>query len=318
MSPTAYERLKTGALLFNRPMGLIEVSGPDRVTWLQGMVTNDLEGLSSGQGCYAAHLDPRGKVLAQMCVLVQEDRVWLELERGNVGATVEALNKLLIMEDAETLDRSADLAVMTIVGVQSRSILERWAGSAIDLPSPYSHSLVGRARVLRGDLGYDLIVGHREVERVCEELVALGSERGDTDLWECIRIEEGLPIFGIDVDSTTTLPELGDKGIDYKKGCYIGQEVVAKIHYIGHVNRCFVGLKFDGDAVPIPNATVLNGGRDVGRITSAVFSPGLGTPIALAYVRLGSEKAGTQLAVSIDGNVHGARVADLPFVAHQY
>ena len=318
MNSTPYEQLKTGALIFQRSVGLVELKGPDRVTWLQGMVSNDVARLNEGQGCYAAHLSPQGKVLSQMVVLAGEDTLWIAVEADNTRATIEGLDKLLVMEDAELVDRSSDFGVLGIAGNEARSCLERWSGGSLNLESPYAHGEVGAVRVVRTDLGYDLIAPAASLSRLHSALVEAGAGIGDQQLWECLRIEEGIPVYGIDIDATTTLPELGEKGIDYKKGCYIGQEVVAKIRYIGHVNRRFVGLRFERAWVPQPGTVVSRDGREVGRITSSVYSPYLKSSIALAYVRLGADKAGTTVEVPNDGKTEIASVTDLPFVSHQY
>jgi folate-binding protein YgfZ len=318
LNPVSYERLKTEALIFRRSLGLVELRGPDRITWLQGMVSNDVARLTEGQGCYAAHLSPQGKVLSQMVVLAEQDALWLAVEADNARATIEGLDKMLVMEDAELFDRSSDFGVLSIAGNGARSILERWSAGGFDLESPYAHGEVGAVRVVRADLGYDLIVPAASLSQLHTALVEAGALIGDEALWESIRIEGGIPVYGVDVDATTTLPELGEKGIDYKKGCYIGQEVVAKIRYIGHVNRRFIGLRFEGAGVPQCGAGVSRDGREVGRITSSVYSPYLQSSIALAYVRLGADKAGTTVEVPIDGKTETASVTDLPFVSHRY
>ena len=118
----------------------------------------------------------------------------------------------------------------------------------------------------------------------------------------------------MDVDRTTTLPELGEKGIDYDKGCYIGQEVVAKIKYIGHVNRRFVGLKLEHALLPAPRSPVQMVDKEIGYVTSAVHSARVGSGIALAFVRHGAGKPGTEVAVLTEGEPQPATVVDLPFV----
>jgi folate-binding protein YgfZ len=318
MNRALYDELKTDALLFDRAMGLLEVVGPDRVAWLQGMVSNDVARLSQGEGCYAAHLSPKGRVLAHMLVLADEDMLWLELERDNTESTIQELDKLLIMEDAELRDRSSEFAVLAIVGSKARSVLDEWSAAHVSLDSLYAHTKVGVARVIRADLGYDLIVELERLSELRESLVAAGAVMGDPDLWQCLRIEAGLPTYGLDIDSDTTLPELGDKGIDYEKGCYIGQEVVAKIRYIGHVNRRLVGLRCGGTSVPARGAKLSREGRDIGRVTSSVYSVGVESVICLGYVRLGSDAPGTEVEVWLDGESRPATVTELPFVSHQY
>ncbi len=318
MNSKLYNELERGALLFERNTGLVEVRGPDRVSWLQGMVSNDVARPRSGQGCYAAHLSPQGKVLSQMVVLAREETLWLELETDDVSRGVEELNKLLIMEDAEIFDRSSEFTILSVVGNGARSLLEAFFGKSLDFGSLYAHSDAGAVVVVRAELGYDLIVPVADVDGLRNSLVESGAVIADKDLWDCIRIEAGLAAYGADVDSRTTLPELGEKGIDYDKGCYIGQEVVAKIKYIGHVNRRLIGLKFEGEKIPEADAKVSSQGRDSGRITSSVYSPQLGSAIALGYVRLGADKPGTVVEVGIEGDFQKAIVTELPFVSHEY
>ena len=131
----------------------------------------------------------------------------------------------------------------------------------------------------------------------------------DHGTWDVLRTEAGIPIHGVDIDETTTLPELGEKGISYDKGCYIGQEVVAKVKYIGHVNRRFVGLVISGNDLPELKSPIRKGGRDVGYITTALFSPGLNRPIALGFVNRSAYAQGNEVEV-VTGT---ATIAGLPF-----
>ena len=251
MTGKLYNRLKTSPVLFEKELGLVQLKGPDRVSWLQGMVTNDVERLKPGQGCYAAHLSPQGKVVSQMLVLAEEDSLYLKLERDNAANTAAELDKLLIMEDATIEDCSSGIACLSLGGAGARGLLEECLleeclGETLDIDALYDHSMFGTVRIIRADLGYDLIASESDAAELARRLVQASAELGDSALWNLLRIEAGIPMYGVDVDRTTTFPELGDKGIDYDKGCYIGQEVVAKIRYIGHVNRRFVGLKLHG------------------------------------------------------------------------
>jgi folate-binding protein YgfZ len=124
----------------------------------------------------------------------------------------------------------------------------------------------------------------------------------------------GLPVYGIDIDETTTLPELGPRGISYDKGCYIGQEVVAKIKYIGHVNRRFVGFLCEGSIPPELRAAVQWNGKEAGYVTTAVFSPGLGKPIALGFVNRAAAEPGTVVELLGKGHSIRATTASLPLL----
>ena len=300
--------------LFERDLGVIELTGPDRVSWLQGMVSNDVARLRVGEGCYAAHLSPQGRVISHMVVLADDDALWLELERDNVVSTIEELDKLLIMEEVEIRNRSDEFSVATLLGSGAESTLATWIGEPPAIQTRYGHRGLGRSRVVSGDLGYDLIIPSEEMPEVRDRLLDAGAVPGEADLWNRLRIEAGLPVYGVDVDRTTTLSELGEKGIDYDKGCYIGQEVVAKIKYIGHVNRRFVGLKLAGASLPAPRSPLRMADKEIGYVTSATRSVTLDSGIALAFVRHGAGKPGTEVEVLTDGEPQPATVVDLPFV----
>lgn len=312
-----YESLSTSAVAIHRDTGVARVSGPDRVAWLQGMVSNDVAGLGPGSGCYAAHLNSRGKVLSLMRVLADEEALWMELDRGSSQHVAE-LDKWLVMEDAEILDHSGNVGVLAIVGAGAPSALEAWAGSPLELARPYSHTVIRGVRIVRGDLGFDLFVPSPEIDSVLDGLARQGVRLAEPELWNLLSLEAGLPQYGVDVDDQTTLPELGQKGIDYRKGCYVGQEVVAKIKYIGHVNRHFVGIRITGDAVPVSQAAVQRNGKTVGKITRAAHSPDADGVIALGYVRLGNESPGTMLQVETGGGSLEGQVSGLPFLVRSW
>ncbi len=279
------------------------------------MVSNDVARLKPGECCYATHLNPRGRVLAQMLVLATDDALFLELESANAAAAVEAMDRLLIMEDAQIADRSGEVAVLSVVGSEAWAVIDRWAGRALDLEL-YRHAEVEGARVVRFEVGFDVIIPAERAAETSRALVQAGAGTADSRFWEVLRVEAGLPEYGIDIDVTTTLPELGEAAIDYDKGCYVGQEVVAKIRYIGHVNRRFVGFTLDGNELPAPASAVEHDGKQIGRITSAVVSPSVGSAIALGFVRYGSDKAGTEVRIVSGESSLPAVVTALPFVSH--
>ncbi len=136
-----YESLSKSAVAIHRDAGVARVSGPDRVAWLQGMVSNDVAGLAPGSGCYAAHLNARGKVLSLMRVLADEEALWVELD-GDSPQSVAELDKWIVMEDAEILDHSENVSVLAIVGAGARSALEAWTGTRLELARPYAHTVI--------------------------------------------------------------------------------------------------------------------------------------------------------------------------------
>jgi folate-binding protein YgfZ len=144
-------------------------------------------------------------------------------------------------------------------------------------------------------------------------LSQVGATSIDHGAWDVLRTEAGIPIYGVDIDETTTMPEIGENGISYNKGCYIGQEVVAKVKYIGHVNRRFVGLTLTGSDIPELRSPIYKGVKEVGSVTTSLFSPGLERPIALGFVSRSAYSPGTEVEILSEGKRLPATIVDLPF-----
>jgi folate-binding protein YgfZ len=297
-------------------MGVLKLTGSDRQSWLQGMVTNEVEKLAPGQGCYAAHLNPQGKLVAQMIVLVAEEELWLLVERTAAAKLAAAFDKLIIMEDVQVQDVSDEYDVISLLGPKAQGLLEMWARQSLPGTGLYRHRLLPQGRVLAVDLGFEVIVPHLASPDVLRQIQAAGAVSIDQETWNVVRTEAGLPLYGVDVDETTTMPELGQHGISYDKGCYIGQEVVARIKYIGHVNRRFVGFVTEGTGVPEIRSAVQMKGKEVGYVTTAVFSPKLGRSIALGFVNRVAAEPGTAVILAGKESSIAAQVASLPFVAN--
>jgi folate-binding protein YgfZ len=295
-------------------MGLLKLAGPDRQSWLQGMVTNEVEKLAPGQGCYAGHLNPQGKLVAQMIVLVTEAETWLLVERTATAKLAAVFDKLIVMEDVQVHDASEEYDILAVIGPRATAVIEAWSGQAFPETPLYCSRFVPQGCVVSSDLGYDLIVPRDTASSVLENVVAAGAAQIDAESWNIVRTEAGLPLYGVDIDETTTLPELGGRGISYEKGCYIGQEVVARIKYIGHVNRRFVGFLCEGPDVPEIRSAVELQGKDVGYVTTAVFSPELAKPISLGFVNRVAGEPGTAVVFRGKGGAIPGRVVPLPFL----
>jgi len=289
--------------------GVLKLTGSDRVSWLQGMITNDVEKLAAGRGCYAAHLTPQGKIVAHMRVLTDSDALWLSVERAAIPKLASAFDKLLIMEDVQVADVSNEYSILGLLGPQAAAALASWVGQPVNLEDLYSHRKVDDSRIVASQLGYEVWVPRGEVDTVLRFFADHGVTAIDHGTWDVLRTEAGIPVYGVDIDETTTMPELGESAISYDKGCYIGQEVVAKVKYIGHVNRRFVGLLISGKELPEMKSPIRKGGREVGYITTALFSPGLNQPIALGFVSRSAYAPGTEVELGTGT----ATIVDLPF-----
>ena len=308
-------------ILDRSALGRAEVTGRDRAAFLQGMLTNDVKGLAPGQGCGAAFLDAHGKVMSLLAVYALPDRLWLELPAGMTERTLQLLDKYLISEKAEFEPIDDAYAIVAVQGPKAPALLAELTGQAMDL-APYAHleATVGGAPVRVIDRaetatpGFHCWIAPEHAAAVWQALRDAGAAPVGHAALDVARIEAGVPWYGRDVDETVIMPETGlESLVHYQKGCYIGQEVVARVKYRGHVNRHLAGLRLDGARVPAPGAAVLAGDREVGRITSAARSLALGVAIALGYVRREHLEPGTAVEVQ-DGDARlPARVAPLPF-----
>ena len=285
--PDFYHAARGSAAVLRQPWnrGLLRLSGPERISWLQGMVSNDVEKLHPGQGVYAAHLNAQGKIVGQMTILVDDDFIWLSMEASNVKKLADVLDRMIVMEDVQCENLTENFESIAVIGPQAASVLATWLGEPVNLDEQFSHRSSPKcARILRDELGFTVWADIANAASAVDGIVAAGATLIDEATWNVIRIEAGLPIYGIDIDESTTLPEIGEKGIRYDKGCYIGQEVVARIKYIGHVNRRFMGLILEGESLPAPGSVARFAGKDVGHITSSAFSLELGKVVALGYL----------------------------------
>jgi folate-binding protein YgfZ len=316
--------VRGGAGLLDRwGQGVIEATGRDRAAFLHGMVTNDVKGLRPGQGCQAAQLDAHGKVLALMVVHCLADRLLLEMDRTLVAPTLEALERLHFSERVELDDATGREAAIGVAGPAARKVLE--AALARPLPdlAAWHHVVLeegGEAvRVVRddasGEEGYDLWGAPAPVAALWERAAAAGARPVGRRAWEGLRVEAGTLRYGVDVDAGTLLLEAPLAGAySLTKGCYVGQEVVARVTYRGHVNRRIVGLRFAGAVAPPPGAPVWAEGREAGRVTSATVPPG-GRGLALATLRREHAEPGTPVTVRDAAGLElAAEVAALPLL----
>ena len=318
-----YRAAMTGAGVVDRSMlGKVTVTGRDRAAFLQGMLSNDVKALQPGQGCPAAFLDAHGKVVSLLTVYALEDRILLELPAGSTDTFLQTIDKFLISEKAEFESSDDAYAILALQGPKTGELLARVSGTPLDL-APYAHaeiSIGGAAvRVMRRSeavtTGFHCWVAPEQAAAVWKALREGGALPVGADAAEVLRLEAGIPMYGVDVDDRVILPETRlDALVSYTKGCYIGQETVARVKYRGHINRGLSGLVLDGDAVPSPGDVILAEDTEVGRVTSAARSITLGKPIALGYVRREHFEPGSVVSVRSGDSLASARVSDLPLV----
>jgi glycine cleavage system T protein len=323
-----YAAVRSAAGLIDRcHRGLLQLTGPDRLSFLQGMLSNDLRTLKPGEGQHAAVLNQHGKVLGDVRVLQSENSFYLILWESIKDKIVDHLNRYLVADEVEIADRSAEYGILSIQGPQSKGLLQKLVGQA-ELPGrPTQHTVVdvGVAEICvvldgdTGEVGFDLIIPVAALEDVAQRATDVGKQL--SAMWvgeqalDILRIEAGIPRYGIDFTEDNLLLETGlDHAVSFTKGCYLGQEVIERIRSRGHVNRKLVGLFIDGRTAASPGAAICAAAKEVGSITSSVYSPSLGGLIALGYVHRDFWSAGTKLLVKHDNALIPAMVSDLPFL----
>jgi folate-binding protein YgfZ len=309
-------------LVDHRDLGVVEVSGRDRASFLNALLSNDVKSLAAGQGCAATLLDIHGKVQALLLVWVLEDRLLLVTPPGLAADTVERLDHYLFSEKVSLADVNAEWALFMLAGPEAPAVAERLTG-ARPPAAPWSNvaaTLDGAAvRLVAGGgetggpevwIGVPAGVG----EQALATLTAAGARPIGPEALESLRIEAGTLRFGNDIGPAVLLPEVPSEHLlSHSKGCYPGQEVVVRIRDRGHVNRHLRGLVITGDAVPQRGDEVVAGDVVIGSVTSATRSFGLEHPIALALVRREHAEPGAAVGVRVNGRVVPATVSALPF-----
>ncbi len=322
-----YEAIGASAGLIDlSSSGVIEVTGPDRTQFLHRVLTNDIDVLTSGRGCYATFLTPQGRTVADIRVYCLNDSLLLTVEAGLVEKLVTGLRKFSIGNRVELLDRSHDLALLSIQGPKAGDFL-REVTPNLDVPvEPFDHTAaqIGSAnvriccvhRTLRN--GYDLLVPHEDLEETWLLLIERGRPWGiepvGLEALNMHRVEAGIPLYGTDFDESQIPLEAGlDNAISLKKGCYIGQEIIARATYLGHLNRKLAGLLVAGHQPAAKGTKILRDQKEVGWITSSVYSPGLRRCIALGYLRREVWEPGTSLLIDTPSGGVQCQVTTLPF-----
>jgi folate-binding protein YgfZ len=315
-----YRQLREECGLLDRSgRGKLVVSGPEAAEYLQGQLTNDIEAIAPGKGLYAALLDRKGHMQADMRVLrppsvpfaaqagERNSQLWLDTEPEALEAVRRHLSTYKIGRQVEVADVTTERAILSLIGPRSVEI----AGSA-PLPENACEGLtVGGAECLAVGThnGVDLVAAAAERDRVWEALLGAGAVEVSPEAAEIVRIEAGRPRFGAEMGTETMPAEAGivERAVSFTKGCYIGQETVARLHYKGKPNRHLRGLRLSAPARP--GAPLRLGEKEVGTLGGSAVSPALG-PIGLAILRREAEPGAT-VAVGEDG-VTGEVVA-LPF-----
>jgi tRNA-modifying protein YgfZ len=287
---------------------LIAVTGPEAAEFLQGQLTNDTERLEPDDGRYAALLDRKGHVEADMRILRADDETFLLESEAEPGAVLlRHLSMYKIGREVEVSDRSSDHALISLFGPRSRELA---GAESLGVEHRHAELQLGGAgaRALATDAGVDLLTAPGDADAIESALLDAGAEPVSEAAAEILRVESGRPRFGRELGPSTMPAEAGivERAVDFEKGCYIGQEPVARLHYRGRPNRVLRGLRLSAPAAA--GALVSNTDRELGSIGTAVVSPAIG-PIALAVLRREGDPGDT---VSVAGGEQ-AEIVELPF-----
>jgi folate-binding protein YgfZ len=307
--------------------GVFELRGDDRTRFLHGMVTNDIKSLTPGGGCHAAFLSPQGRMTADLHVFCAEDSLILTTEPAAREKLGPALRKYIIGDRSLLEDRSEELALLSLQGPKANALVTKILSEPLSLERPYDHfeaTLAGaKARICRVHRtsagGCDFIVERQSLPLVWDLILANGKndevQPVGFESFNVHRIEAGIPWYGLDIEENTLPIEAGleKDAISFNKGCYIGQESVARITYRGHVNRKLVGLCLSGIQPASKGDKVSKDGQEVGWVTSSGYSPNFKRAIALGYLRREVLEPRTTVLVESGAEGVAAEVTLLPF-----
>lgn len=277
--------LTDGAALVDRSyLGRLAVSGPQAREALGALATNDVESLSAGTGCFAAFCTSKGRMLGEARILDTGEELFLDMERVSLQPVFDLIRHGLVGYDAELHKRTLQTAEFSLLGPDSRGMAG--AGSLGANECANASTRLGESEVLAiaTDLGVDIVCASDDGEAVRDHLVAAGAVPVGIGLAEMARVQSGRPRYGVDLDETVIPQEAGlnERLVSFEKGCYVGQETIARLHYRGRPNRRLCRLALDGEAEA--GSALTFDGRQVGVLTSVVEIPGEGLR-GLALVR---------------------------------
>ncbi|MYF98387.1 aminomethyl transferase family protein, partial [Candidatus Poribacteria bacterium] len=302
-------------------LGTFCLTGEDRATFLHRLISNDVENLLVGEGNYATLLTNRGKIIADLKVYIFEDTIYISTAPECIEQAFAELDKYIIADDVELSVVSDKVGAIAVYGPESPELVESVLGlKELRTLSEY-HSLsceiedqwVGCVRSNTvGEFGYHLYTTTDRLEWLWNKMITAKSDVVPVgwDALESLRIEAGIPRFGAELsDAIFPLEAELEHAIDFEKGCYIGQEIVARMKYRGHPNRLLRGIIIEAEKPIQQNSPIVDGGKEIGWITSSVYAPTLKQTIAIGYVRMAYTEKGSRVQIkSQKDNIYGTVV----------
>jgi len=343
-TPAEYAALREAAGVLDLGFrSRVSLTGADRARFLHGQVTNDINRLRPGDGCYAALVTAKGKMESDLNIYALQDELLLDFEPGLTQKISQRLEKYIVADDVQVVDVAPHYGLLSVQGPKAENVVKA-LGIFAELPAKPFQSVKVSDNML-GEIyltaqtrissqpggahgatrpaidGFDLFVPMNSLGAVADKVIAaaksIGGRACGWDALEIARIEAGIPRFGLDMDETNIPLECGieARAVSYQKGCYIGQEVINRIHSIGHVNKELRGLRLANDLQTLPHKgdKLFHDGKEVGYVTSAAKSPAVGANLALGYVRREANAPGTDLVLRTITGETKATVSGLPF-----
>lgn len=309
---------KSAAVIDLSHRGKLRISGPDAPKFLHGMLSNRVEDLRPGEGVYATFLTRQGKFVADLHLYRGPDYFEADLAPGMASVFSEAIDKYIIMDQVEIEDLTTSQASLGLFGPDSLKILKSAGLDPGKLPE-HGHVNIEGTTIARepwtGDEGYLLTTSSDSAESLWDALSEAGATPAGLTAFETLTLEAGTPLFGLDMNSNINPMQAGleTTAIDFEKGCYIGQEVIAKIKYLGQVNRGLCGIRLSGEQIPPAGAKVEANGEEVGTLTRAAYCPTEAQTLAFALLHRKAMDTGCQVTVLDEDISLTGEVAALPF-----
>lgn len=306
--------------------GRIEVTGKNRIQFLHNLVSNDVKSMQPGNGIFAAFLNVRGHILSDCFIYMIEDSILLDVPTSTREKIYYHLEKYSPAGEFNVTDITEASSLLALQGPLARPLLNKLGAITVNKLQQElqiteakiaDHSITVVKHSRTGEEGFDLFISNENIVSVFEVLVKAGAKPVGQKAFDLLRIEAAVPEYGVDMDEDIILLETGlESAVSYNKGCYLGQEPIARIHHRGRdqTAKRLAGLVIEGEDIPNAKSKVFNkSGKDIGYITSAGFSPILSKVVALAYLKRNNFTEGLNHSVEINGKQIPAQVSKLPF-----
>lgn len=326
ISTSEYSVVRDGGagLIDQSSRGRILVSGSEAVMFLNGLITNDMKTLAANSWMLAAFANVQGRLLASVRIAHREDGFLIDTQSATRETVITLLDRFTLAGDFRLQDLTDETAMFSVQGRRASEIISGVVGAEAArverqkiVNAEFGDATVKVIRATHtAEDGFDLFIEANNSSELSDTLMASGAAPISNVTFETLRIEAGVPLYGIDMDENNVVTETNlDDAVSFTKGCYVGQEIIVRIKHRGHVAKKLSGVVLD-DSTPVPrNSKIISSeGKEIGRVTSSTFSPRLGRAVALGYLKYDYLAAGTEVKIAAPESETNATVADLPLV----